>query len=537
MSDTQAFNKENVEAKMQKIGGYFDEVGLAYSTADSEMANKLTTHNGAMFGDGATKLLAAWDENSGTLEDFMKTFENWSALVSGMAQKFTSFESGTYEIKDASKKEDLISKAKAFHTTALKTEKGIEGFNLAQKEMHNSPDKSYDENGVEYRSYKGLENGKIVETRVYGDSGDLYVVEEHWEWDESQGKFVNKPKYYNAKTYETNADSVRPTFAGVKELTEDEFKNIYNKTNKDTMIEHYRNKYLGEYLNGEINKDDIPEEIRDEVLASLEKIGNGAKYEYDDQGRVVKVSIGTDRSIVYIYDSDGNLIETEYYVGNDKIDSAETFFEQFKAASDEQTTTEGEGASGGESVTSEPENHSAKYKPDGSEESYELMLGEDGNTYLSFDNGTMYRVETNQDGTRTFYKSNENNNEYTLADPEKIQELNNVMDGFANGDDYAKALAGATEGSITYSLASDGNIIKTKTDDKGNYIKVFYNENGDIIRAESYDKNGNSTGPLTITDEEINQIIKEDNNTSLNNSSKNGLTITINNEEENKNIS
>ena len=208
-NDTQMFDKDGVVSSMENVGTHFTNVSTAYSAADEQMTSLLTTPDGAMYGDGATKLLAAWDENSGTLEDFMGAFDNWSALVSGMANQFTNLEEGTYEIKQDSPftKSELADRARAFHTTALKTAAGMAGFNTAQENYRKDHPELFeiDENGVQYRSFKALENGKIVETKIYKDKdGNEYAEVEHWEWDEDQGTFVNHPKYYKDLVYDEN---------------------------------------------------------------------------------------------------------------------------------------------------------------------------------------------------------------------------------------------------------------------------------------------------------------------------------------------
>ena len=68
-NETQMFDKDGVITAMESVGGHFTDVGSAYSTANEAMSSKLSTPDGAMYGEAAQQILSAWDENSGTLDD------------------------------------------------------------------------------------------------------------------------------------------------------------------------------------------------------------------------------------------------------------------------------------------------------------------------------------------------------------------------------------------------------------------------------------------------------------------------------------
>ena len=233
-STTEVFNKNGVETTMKKIGGTFQDISRDYVNADQQMISNLTTPDGAMFGEGATKVLNAWDENSGTLEDFMTTFENWAALVSGMATQYADLETGTYKVKDGSpySEDDIANRARDFHTTALKTEAGIIAFNTAQSDYYEkNKDKdylqSYDNNGIAYTSVRRLENGKIVETKVYKDEQGNYIAEEeHWAWNNKDKKFEHTTEYYSGGSIDASGQY---NHKGSNSITEEDFKKEYNK--------------------------------------------------------------------------------------------------------------------------------------------------------------------------------------------------------------------------------------------------------------------------------------------------------------------
>lgn len=233
-STTEVFNKNGVESTMNKIGGTFQEISDTYVEADKQMVSMLTTPDGAIYGEGATKVLNAWDENSGTLEDFMTTFENWAALVSGMATQYADLEAGTYKVKDGSpySKEEIANRARDFHTTALKTKAGITAFNTAQTDYYKNNEgkdylQSYDNNGIAYTSVRRLENGKIVETKVYTDEqGNHIAEEEHWTWNETNKKFESTTEYYSGGSIDASGQY---NHKGSKPITEEAFKEEYNK--------------------------------------------------------------------------------------------------------------------------------------------------------------------------------------------------------------------------------------------------------------------------------------------------------------------
>ncbi len=268
---------------MNSIGGHFDEVGRLYSEADKEMTSNLTTSDGAMYGDGATKFLAAWDENSGTLDDFIKSFNTWAYAVGKINTQFYQFDAGVYKVReDAPEGIDtkITDTARGFHTTALKTTSGQAGFNDAQaayEKAHGQdgePMKYYDENGVPYTSIKRIENGKIVEDRVYKteDGNEKYKVEEHWGWDNEKGEFASSNKYYIDGSIRENKE---------------EFDDEYYKTYGDEISDYYHNKYMQKYYAGELTEEEknaIPPQVKDEVISRLKQdkemimaVNNGGK--------------------------------------------------------------------------------------------------------------------------------------------------------------------------------------------------------------------------------------------------------------------
>lgn len=311
-SGTERFNKDGVQSTMNTIGTIFQEISDTYAEADKQMVSMLTTPDGAIYGEGATKVLSAWDENSGTLEDFMNTFDNWAALVSGMANEFTNLEEGTYKVKDSSPytEDDIANRARDFHTTALKTKAGITAFNTAQSDYYEkNKDKdylqSYDNNGIAYTSVRRLENGKIVETKVYKDEQGNYIAEEeHWTWNDKDKKFEHTTEYYSGGSIDASGQY---NHKGSNPITEEDFKKEYNKI-----------KAASEAQTGSGNTGSEPQAAQTSVTVDTEN----RTAEYDGY------TLSQENGKTYITDANGNKYEVrydpntrtyEYYNGDKKV--------------------------------------------------------------------------------------------------------------------------------------------------------------------------------------------------------------------------
>ena len=502
---TQMFDKDGVVAAMNTIGDLFQGISTTYSTADSQMATELTTPDGAMYGEGATKILSAWDENSGTLEDFMATFSNWSALVSGMAGQFTNLEEGTYEINQDVDIDEIAEKARSFHTTALKTAKGMESYNKAQADFYaNHPELlSYDENGLAYSSFKTVENGKIVETKVYTDANGDVVMAEETHWDPDSGTYVTK-YYEGGEIKDIGNNHFSYDNSSAKELDKDEYADKYFGDNEDKIAENWRNKYGAEYLNnGELSKeaqealDRLPQGTRDNIISNLDDIKNNiietnGVRNYDDKGNLESITYkgtdGHDYTIKYEYDANGNITGVKYYRDTSELDKNDittmnNFYNNISGAPDT-----GAGSSGGQtttptpappSIVNDPSNQTSTYTAideDGNETNY-VISNQNGQAQISI-NGQTYNIFYDNDGNR-YYKDLDGNK----IGGDQAQELDNIINQMAAGDKYAAGLAGATVGGQTYSIDSNGNVVGTMSINgvpgaPDGEVKITYGEDG-----------------------------------------------------------
>ena len=165
-SETQMFNKDGVIKALNEVGESFSDISEIYHDASTNITTSLSSPDEAMWGEGADKILSAWDANSPVLDEFMKTFENWSALVSGTVNKFGNLETETALVKD-SDAEDLATIASQYKSSWFKTD-------AAKKAYKGGTYTEIGEDGTEYTVTKDLKNGI---TKTYTDKNGNKVTE------------------------------------------------------------------------------------------------------------------------------------------------------------------------------------------------------------------------------------------------------------------------------------------------------------------------------------------------------------------------
>ena len=469
---------------MNSISGHFDEVGRLYSEADKEMTSNLTTPDGAMYGDGATKFLAAWDENSGTLDDFIKSFDTWAYAVGKINTQFYQFDAGVYKVRDDVPEgiddNKITSTARAFHTTALKTTSGQAGFNDAQAAYEmaykdGEPMKYYDENGVPYTSIKRIENGKIVEDRVYKteDGEEKYKVEEHWGWDNEKGEFASSNEYY-----------IGGNITGNKEEFDDE----YYKTYGDEISDYYRNKYMQKYYAGELTEEEmnaIPPQVKDEVMRRLKQdkemimaVNNKGKVVYDENGNITEIVYtdkdGQEYKITYGQDENGQPKVT--YTGPDGEIDEEAFNTALEALgkTKKPPLRTGNGIIGGDGTAENPVVEVTNGNI------YEIVT--DGEAAKITANGKEYTAQFNSDGTVTYTDSDGKE----VTDERLKKGLTDAMYGL---DERNKARAGVIEkdgvDTITYTPEDNGTVtveIRKRESINPYYTETITYENDEVSK-------------------------------------------------------
>ena len=194
----ESFSYSGVQSHMSTIQGNFESIGSSLSSASALVTQGLSSPDEAMYGEGASKILATWDENSSSLEDFMNVFDDWSSMVVSIGNKYASLENNTYKVNDPKGYEALGEAARANRTTSLKTLGGKSGFTAAQNRLQYTENgqkrkvQTEDQFGIKTDVEFTLENGKIIQKETY-DKADGYY--KRLEYDPDLQKYVYK--YYD----------------------------------------------------------------------------------------------------------------------------------------------------------------------------------------------------------------------------------------------------------------------------------------------------------------------------------------------------
>ena len=198
-NETQMFDKDGIISAMNTIGDNFSSIASTYTNASTSMTTALSSPDGAMWGEGADKLLAAWDANSPVLDEFMKTFENWSALISATVNKFGNLETETSLVKDTDI-DNIAIVAEQYRSSWLKTD-------AAKKAYIGGSYTETDENGTVYTINKSLETGL---TKTYTDANGSTITELY----SLSGAYIGKKvvsksggtSYYNKENEKSDKD-------------------------------------------------------------------------------------------------------------------------------------------------------------------------------------------------------------------------------------------------------------------------------------------------------------------------------------------
>lgn len=197
-----SFNYSNVQGKMSEVNGHFQTIANNLDSASENMTTYLSSPDGALYGQSATKILGTWDENASSLKNFMGVYDNWSQMVVDIGNQFATLEENTYKVKDADASK-VRTAATNNRTTSLKTDGGIAGFATANKDKTRS---GVDANGVPYEVTRELINGQIVESHKY-DNGliEKFTYDPNANkgkgaftataWTDSSGKVLNETQF------------------------------------------------------------------------------------------------------------------------------------------------------------------------------------------------------------------------------------------------------------------------------------------------------------------------------------------------------
>ena len=102
-STTEIFNVDVVKGTIEAVGDDFNSLSTVIQTVNSKVADALGSPDKAMYGDAGKKVLATWDENCSTLNEFIKIFGNWSSMVVSIGNNYGNLQEGTAIVQDADK--------------------------------------------------------------------------------------------------------------------------------------------------------------------------------------------------------------------------------------------------------------------------------------------------------------------------------------------------------------------------------------------------------------------------------------------------
>ena len=292
-SSTEKFDASGVQAKMKVIKGHFGLIGGSLDNANYMIDMGLSSPDEAMFGDGATKILATWDENSSSLQDFIKVFDDWSAMVVAMGNRYAELQEGTYIVKDTDGYNALSAAAIANRTTSLKTEGGAAGFSKAQENTNKS---GLDKYGVPVTVEYKLENGKITKKETYDQEGMEGYYKELY-YDPNQKKYVYKycdkdgneigEKAFN-DALSTNTKYAKGMINERKREIEELKAKIAEKKKHINGAEDQKElNDMEERLKKLESGEGLPFAVQKMYTGELPDKYNGLSIEYDDNGNIV----------------------------------------------------------------------------------------------------------------------------------------------------------------------------------------------------------------------------------------------------------
>jgi len=143
---TEVFNASQVKSVISDVEAQFSDLASIIEKSNSAVTAALGSPDKAVYGDAGNKILATWDENCSTLNEFIKIFDNWSLMVTSIAKEYGELDSGTAKVDNVD----------------LNAFKAISGANRTTYLSTDSGKSNYKGSKSEYYDYS--ENAKYVET-------------------------------------------------------------------------------------------------------------------------------------------------------------------------------------------------------------------------------------------------------------------------------------------------------------------------------------------------------------------------------------
>ena len=166
MSTSEIFDADTVKGTIEGIGSEFQSLSSLIQSINSTVTTALGSPDNAMYGDAGNKVLATWDENCSTLNEFIKIYDSWSSMAVAIGNEYGNLQEGTAVVQDADK-EAFQTIANANKSSWLKTED-------AKTAYKGSTSTYIDASGVEHTETRNLTDGLV---HSYKDENGNDVIE------------------------------------------------------------------------------------------------------------------------------------------------------------------------------------------------------------------------------------------------------------------------------------------------------------------------------------------------------------------------
>ena len=256
---TEVFNASQVKSVISDVEAQFSDLASIIEKSNSAVTAALGSPDKAVYGDAGNKILATWDENCSTLNEFIKIFDNWSLMVTSIAKEYGELDSGTAKVDNV----DLNSfKAisGANRTTYLSTDSGKSNYKGSRSEYYD-----YKEN-AKYVETNDLDKRRVVTKTSQGNNSTI-------DYEDMAGNKLDVSSVDSSGKVITKEEAAR--LEKVKEAQKALQSSIKTKHDELTKRDKER-KELSEYLN--------PGKISGDNLDFLKSIVKGAVAAYKKHG-------------------------------------------------------------------------------------------------------------------------------------------------------------------------------------------------------------------------------------------------------------
>ena len=256
---TEVFNASQVKSVISDVEAQFADLASVIEKSNTAITTALGSPDKAVYGDAGNKILATWDENCSTLNEFIKIFDNWSLMVTSIAKEYGELDSGTAKVDNVD----------------LSSFKAISGANKTTYLSTDSAKSKYEGSKSEYYDFN--ENAKYVETN---DLNKRRVVTKTSQGNNSTIDYEDMAgNKLNVSSVDSSGRAITKEEAAQLEKVKEAQKALQSsiKTKHDELKKRDKErKELSEYLN--------PGKLSGDNLDFLKSIVKGAVAAYKKHG-------------------------------------------------------------------------------------------------------------------------------------------------------------------------------------------------------------------------------------------------------------